>query len=940
MLQIKQEQRASRIIIEGNTGFGKTTFSKRICYAWAKALIENEHEDGVSCLNQYFVVIPIILRLITKEKDLFSIIRNQFSFLTVPEICSLSKYIQENPKKVLILADGLDELCMQSSEFIKSFLQQRKHKEVVSIITSRTEGLNHDMSSSKYKRFEFCGFSEVKIKTYINKFFDHFFPNTDKGQKLIEHLMNEKKNLISLAKVPIRLEMICIVWAAYGKLGENLAELFYLFVLHLLQHLEVKCLEHGSNGSQVTEDELVRKYECNLALIAELANTWTGAGKLQMEFNEREVQKMLGPSYLEIRKIGLIVKSRPSCLRAQDMWSFPNRSIQEYLIAFSLNRSANFEKEKAFIENMNNIKNMQSSKLIFEFLCARFPSKANQLLTDLIQKAQDEETCDHMLSFLLDILANCNLSNICFLLPWYINTKRVPYTTQNKKILKTMIQKDKIYKQNLRKLVIHDAEMYHDILPGLKYIEDLEVTLNSNSCFGNVADAFHSMIAIKALKIEHTHGNEPKDEQLISTHAASVSDHSYLDLAENSEKQMEENLTKLLSRVNLQNLMSFSVVAHSAVNSLTKFVGNCPILEVMQVIDNKLGLRDTDLEMFVSEINKINSLKQLFVTTSDLHLPLSEQGLNCEVFLTVSALQKGSLIYCTDKLSRGNWVNTIHKLDLSGNDLKDTGGTLAKLLNILTAVVTICLENCNISKETIHQLSREMRADSTSSLSEINVNNNQLTGSGDYLGDILNKRQNLKVIKLGFCDLAPSDISSFTAKIPENNKITRMDLAEANLGCEEGIAFLQKIAAMEKLRLSGSADPFSCLGPVIRNEHLRKLVLLDLSNCNLSERSLCYLGSMLSFVRNLETLDLNSVSGPNPEAFNELLYNKNESIMHLNVYNEDIAIDYKDVSRKTCPWSKLKRLNIRMDIECRECLQAQWTGLHVYCDKDEKIWLD
>ena len=95
----KQDRQARRLLAEGEAGAGKTTLCAKIAWDWL-----NGHG-----FKQFELVLIIPIRDTENSKYLGEIAQAYFSDdnTTSPE--QFEKYCYENPEKVFIVFDGLDE---------------------------------------------------------------------------------------------------------------------------------------------------------------------------------------------------------------------------------------------------------------------------------------------------------------------------------------------------------------------------------------------------------------------------------------------------------------------------------------------------------------------------------------------------------------------------------------------------------------------------------------------------------------------------------------------------------------------------------------------------------------------------------------------------------------------------------------------------------------
>ena len=299
-------------MIDGVPGAGKTTFIKRLCYIWAQGVLnieEKESEDEY--LHKYKLVIPIILRFVKQENSLTEILAAQLQCLSFCEICAVIKYqIETNPENVLLLLDGFDEYTGRSS--VEKIIGKEESSLVLCITTSRPhaiEQITRKTSQAMDQHVKLCGFSEKQVEQYITQFCDYHDLPIKTGEGLIRTLFSNRRDILELAKVPIRTEMICIVWAVFGKLGESLDDLYELFIIHLITHWETK---KGLKTKNMSPQQVMKQNKPLLLKIGQLANTWEKQKRLRIVFSTEKLEKILGEEFDKVVNIGILTKSHPS----------------------------------------------------------------------------------------------------------------------------------------------------------------------------------------------------------------------------------------------------------------------------------------------------------------------------------------------------------------------------------------------------------------------------------------------------------------------------------------------------------------------------------------------------------------------------------------------------------------------------------------------------
>ena len=777
----------SRIVIDGVPGGGKTTFIKRFCYIWAQATTKNLLEEiALTFSIQDQIVIPIILRLIKQEDNLIDILLSQLSFLTVQEACSIISLLNLNPKKLVLLFDGYDEL--KGSKCINKLLTKENYPEVLCLTTSRPhaiEQLKHLTSQAIDHHIKLCGFSDHQVMEYIQLFFIHHFNSADRAAPLISKLTSERTELLEMAHVPIRCEMICIVWAHYGKLGDTIAELYTLFIIHLLDHMRHKY----TPDSRESEQQLMERYHPVLMKIGKLANSWINKGRLCIVFTTQQVQECLGEYFNDAVRIGLITKSHPNSQLEQSQWSFPHLTLQEFMAAYHLAHDDDSEIQE-FIHNCKTYRMLKRNEVIFQFLCTKDSKAANKIISCLILTWEDDESCHELLQFVCGLLPHYKPSTMYLPLPRCLDMTKIEFDEsdnesdsdddesdnesdsddeyvcgesddenskeKNKKIgliecLQVMLDMDRRANlQNLRKVTCKEEDL--TTLPNLlgqSYVTECSLSLNEDDqCEGKGLTTMTSLVSLD-VNLSH-HYKEDRIKRVLN----------------NTAKTTLENLT--ISGYNIINVISTDITRFTNMKKLT--------------IDEKgSDIREEQVTVLLYNINQC-PITNLHCTVPDMYKPFMSHTGKAALSLRIRNLTSKTLHDGVSELRKQVPPVNIHKLDLNAGssyiDLHDEGGALGELLVRIPHLEVLRLGRCKINKQTVDEMVEQIhKASSEPNLTQLDLSDNDtLSGCGSSLGSLLYHLPHIHTLGLGWCELTSSDLADTAQALPESTNIHNLDL--------------------------------------------------------------------------------------------------------------------------------------------------------------------
>ena len=744
---------------------------------------------------------------------------------------------------------------------------------------------------------------------------------TSQGQRLYNHLINEKRHLLELARIPIRLEMICIVWSVREDLGEHLVDLYIRFIHYLLDHLEQK-----QSCERTPEKHIINEYEPLLLRISSLANSWDRFGRLQTVMFYSELRERLGEYLQDAIDLGCIVKYNPSSHLEESDWMFTHLSLQEFFLAYHLANTEDDKEIKDYTKKCASIGRLQKQKVVLSFLCGLNPDHANKVIQTVVKTITDEQECDNLLSYLGDLIPSYRSSSkVDIPLPHVVDVTKQDIT----KIQCLFNTDNKEHNRNLHTLIINDITnpVYRK---NLMYVKELTINdRNQTKPVGDIKDIAASMTSLTAINVK-----SGDDE----------SNMNYTQLFENLPK---ENINK----IKLQG----SPVMRQTTHSLGQFI-NLQYLEISRTPDSAV------INEICESVKSCKSLNEVNLHTEDFPDVLLTLDNTVKINLTVSVREVEEIDKFVNKLQQKQTKPNISTLKLTKPNISTLnlggyieGRPLGGLMVCLPGIQVLDLGRCEIKAYTLREMSdvirreEETRLDIKQLILGNKYNRQNLRGGGVYLQQILNHTPSLHTLDLYRCYINDDDLN----KLSESNTckhINRLRLYTLYIKHEDSIRHLLYTCNMLNVlclyHSGGYSDILSC----IQLNLLPHLRVLSLYRYNLSD-SLC------DVVYNIQSLEALSVAGCWMSDIHDMIkcISSLPSLTHLDIHYNNYGSDVLEITKTKEQMSNLHRLNIgpMMDKEgydmnkdgyeeyvsaIREELHQDNPDLLVYRDEDEDMW--
>ena len=424
-----------RILVQGETGIGKSTFVKKLGLDWAKLVegkdvvneemaapskcgggekISREDHVGVSqaessqtrkqddsrdgridALKKFQLIIVVPLKYVSKCQTFREVLtcsrlipRDEESLMD-----DLFTYVCNNQEKVLLVFDGYDEYrtgSVAEAQFgprITSPICEIFHRNVLRgctvLVTTRSSRAD-ELQGSADKHAVITGFDEEDKLDFMSKVLD----NSSKVTEL--DLFLQTKEVSDLARVPLLNLFFCLLFKQEKEnmmeLGKRKTPLYGAIIRYILQHSNKR--RSPAKVSKVKEED----YQEILTEIGKVALESLLKGSQVFEYGQLS-EKVRGE---ESVMVGLLqLSENDASLEPTEIVSFIHKSIQEYLAAwFIANRCVpegnlgGTEKRAATLEDCWSIAN------ILQFVCGLSTEGAVKVLTHLSTVRANDSSVD------------------------------------------------------------------------------------------------------------------------------------------------------------------------------------------------------------------------------------------------------------------------------------------------------------------------------------------------------------------------------------------------------------------------------------------------------------------------------------------------------------------------------------------------------------------
>ena len=380
------------ILIEGDPGAGKTTFSFQVCKQWA--------ENKLLTHDVVFWIPLCHYKSVTTINELFD-------KLGCPEMLSYAQ--QNNGKCLVLILDGWDELPnhLQAASLFHDIIFGTIGPFTCStiIVTSRpscSAEIAEAVEETK-SYYQILGFDQEKAVTYI----ETYFCNDPSSAKLLRAFLNSNKYLCQHFYIPISVAIVCFVFRSDNcQIPQSLSKLYEQFVVLCLRS-NVPDLCHPELAKFKTIRNIPEKIISPFHKLCKTAFSMLKDTKMILKEEELEITQ----DNLQFDGFGLLHVDHYTSVMAtvETSYSFIHRAVQELLAAIFIVKTGNINDvfDKYFYVGSYLLN-------VFPFVFSLMPEEIHRpVAKKLIQIFNEQDRSTQLLSSILFSLFEAHDDKLC-----------------------------------------------------------------------------------------------------------------------------------------------------------------------------------------------------------------------------------------------------------------------------------------------------------------------------------------------------------------------------------------------------------------------------------------------------------------------------------------------------------------------------------------------
>ena len=391
------------VLVVGRPGIGKTLFCAKLIRDWASDKLEREFDVAFLLKFRRFsgLTEPINLRELLCASEYATDLDDE-----------VWNHICENPSKVCLLFDGIDELATNSkiSEYYRNTTEEDKmplhalYNKIASgellkgatlITTTRPTAVSWVKHLNFNRTVEILGFRSEEVEEYVEKFTAKGDLDAERSKETIWQHISTNLNLFSLSYIPVNCFIICsclfyvLRTCGSSRLPTKLTEIYSIAI-------KIFFFRHGETYrySETDCDEFVFKQFRELpSTVQEVfkrlgAIAFKGIKERRLIFGTREVEGLEDCGLLH----RLPDRPAPGPLKPREaQYCFNHLTIQEFLAAKHLVDTKDDEQLRTFVCDN---KDDGVWQIVTQFVAGLLKERKNSptgIFTNLLPVSTDEK---------------------------------------------------------------------------------------------------------------------------------------------------------------------------------------------------------------------------------------------------------------------------------------------------------------------------------------------------------------------------------------------------------------------------------------------------------------------------------------------------------------------------------------------------------------------
>ncbi|XP_067050400.1 NLR family CARD domain-containing protein 3-like isoform X2 [Acropora muricata] len=837
------------VLIEGEPGIGKTSYCQKLAYDWAT-------RQGCEW-DESFPRVEVLLLLRCREIEsscIWEAIEDQILPEGIqPELRdTFIQFLQENPSKVLLVLDGLDEADPVKLKLVLKLIQRELLPGCCIVLTSRHEA-GSNIRPYTDTLLEIVGFRTTDADCFIRRYF-HQSDNQHLAATLIAKLKSD--NLYELTRNPLNTLLLCVIFEDLnGVLPNSRTKLYIEMVLFVLRRYEYK------KGFTSSEKDLFLVYMKELMILGRMALDSLRKGELYFEDHQGDFKKRLLPKFgfVSIQPGG---SKRAPCPR----YAFFHKTFQEFFSAFFL--AFSMIDGTMDCKSLANEEYRKELREVFRFMAGIVAMHSKQIAESIVESfasvvnlSGSRSGCSTPLRLALLFIDECKLfSETMFtkLAHSYgksldrveLDLSHCLFAPKSKQSLSTLCLALRV-NTSLTSLDLSGNSIGSKGASSLSEVLRVNTSLTSLCLTDNSIGAEGASSLSEALRVNTSltsldlRVNSIGDEGANSLSKALKVNTTLtsLDLYFNSIGG--EGASSLFEALRVNTSLTSLNLSHNSIGS----EGASSLSEALRV---NTSLTSLNLSRNPIRDEGASSLSEaLRVNTSLTSLDLSVDLIGAEGASSLSealrvntSLTSLHLYYNfigdegASSLSEALRVNTsLASLNLSGKSIGDKGASsLSEALRVNTSLTSLDLSGNSIRHEGASSLSEALRVNT--SLTSLDLSFDLIGAEGaSSLSEALRVNTSLTSLDLSRNSIGVEGASSLSEALRVNSSLTSLNLSHNSIG-DEGASSLS-----EALRVNTSLTSLNLSGNPIGSERASSLsealrVNTSLTSLNLSENSI------------------------------------------------------------------------------------------------------